>query len=544
MYLLLVPFQQLSQVTLLQPPDTEEASYWQIPPRAYDDLNLSQVVRKVAGDRLGAQEFDRVLRRLPLDPEVSRYRAAILADLNANPQLVEALKDEVHACRELTSARYSYSEDLLETVGRLTELELFVERIRGFQAVLGRWRDNLTSPGLRSFEEALTEAAESETFLVLEKELPKLRKGLRNRRSLTVGINLDDKMRPMAATLLSVNEHPFGEQTSLQRVLSRFTPEGARQPLHTNELPESLRRSDGSSPALSPLFQDLEQLLRSIVRPVAKGLRQYSYVQTSLISNIAEELSLLLGVVELCGELHSRGLPTTPAELSQPRQPHPEVAIRGLYALSLPDSAEAGNIVRNDFVAEAGDALLILTGPNSGGKTTFLRALAQAQFLAQHGFPVPAEEARIPTVSGILSLFAAGDAPEVSLEGRLAQELRQLSTMIAEAPPGALYLFNEAFSSTGTDDALEIAETVIRGIVDSGGRVLFATHLHALAGKREELSQEFGGSEVVNLVARTDGEVPTFRIERGEPEGKSYAARLVKEYGLDHDTILRRLRGE
>lgn len=537
-------FQQLTQVSLLQPSETEEASYRQIPSRAYDDLNLSQIVRKVAGDRLGAQEFDRVLRRLPLDPEVSRYRAAIISDLRTHPALAEALNGEVHACRELSSARYSYSEDLLETVGRLTELELFVERIRGFQDVLGRRRDRLQSTGLRRFEEALRAAAESQTFRILEKELPKLRKGLRNRRSLTVGINLDDKMRPMAATLLSVNEHPFGEQTSLQRVLSRFTPEGARQPLHTNDLPDSLRRTDGSAPALSPLFRDLEQLLRSIVRPVAKGLRQYSYIQTSLISTIAEELSLLLGVVDLCREQEARGLPTVAAELREPDRPHPYTLIRGLYALSLPDSTDSARIVRNDFVAEAGDALLILTGPNSGGKTTYLRAVAQAQFLAQHGFPVPAEEARIPLVPGVLSLFAAGDAQEVSLEGRLAQELRQLSDMIAEAPPGALYLFNEAFSSTGTDDALEIAETVIRGIVDSGGRVLFATHLHALAGKREELSEEFGDCEVVNLVARTDGEAPTFRIERGRPEGKSYAARLVKEYGLDYDAILNRLREE
>lgn len=216
--------------------------------------------------------------------------------------------------------------------------------------------------------------------------------------------------------------------------------------------------------------------------------------------------------------------------------------IRGLYALTLPESAGETGVVRNDFVAEAGDALLILTGPNSGGKTTYLRAVAQAQFLAQHGFPVPAEKARLCLVPGILSLFATGDGQEITLEGRLAQELRQLSQMISEAPEGALYLFNEAFSSTGTDDALEIAETVIRGIIDSGGRVLFATHLHALAGKRQELSREFGESEVVNLVARTDGETPTFRIERGEPEGKSYAARLVKEYGLDHDSILKRLR--
>jgi DNA mismatch repair ATPase MutS len=289
------------------------------------------------------------------------------------------------------------------------------------------------------------------------------------------------------------------------------------------------------------LFRDLEQLLRSIVRPVAKGLRQYSYLQTTLIAELAEELSLFLGVASLCDSLESQGFPTAPPELLLAKAPHPPATLRGLYALSLPDAAGVQEVVRNDYLLEKGDALLILTGPNSGGKTTYLRAVAQAQFLAQHGFPVPAEEAVLPVVPGILSLFAAGDLPQATAEGRLAQELRQLSDMVGEAPAGGLYFFNEAFSSTGTDDALEIAETVIRGIVDSGGRVLFATHLHALAGKRDELSQEFGAAEVVNLVARTDGELPTFRIARGEPEGKSYAARLVKEYGLDHDSLLKRL---
>lgn len=516
----------------------------QLSDRVYEDLNLGHLGRAVSGGRYGGDRFDRILRRLPVDLEVSRYRAAIVADLRNNPELRGALEKEVEACAELASARYSYSEDLLETVGRLTELELFVERVRGFGEILGDWRDRLHAPGLRRFEGALREARENRTFRTLEKELPRLRKGLRNRRSLTVGINLDDKMRPRAATLLSVNDQPFSEQTSLQRVLSRFTPEGAAQPLHTNELPESLRRSDGSSPALSPLFQDLEQLLRSIVRPVAKGLRQYSYVQTRMIADIAAELSLYLGVVDLFDRLQERGFPTSAAELREYRGSHAATQVSDLYALFLPEMADPEEVVRNEYRAEEGEALLILTGPNSGGKTTYLRAVAQAQFLAQHGFPVPGSSAEISMVPGMLSLFAAGDSEQITAEGRLAQELRQLSEMIGRAPEGSLFLFNEAFSSTGTDDALEIAETVIRGIVDAGGRVLFATHLHALAGKREELSREFGEAEVVNLVALTEEGTPTFRVERGEPEGRSYAGRLVKEYGLDYETIRRRLRRE
>lgn len=539
-----MPFEELARISLLQPEATQENAFVRISDRVYDDLNLAHVAEAVSGERYGRDHFDRILRRMPVDLKVSRYRSEVIADLRANPELVRELEREVEACAELLTARYSYSEDLLETVGRLTELELFVDRVRSFGEVLERWREQLSSAALLRFEDALKSARENALFVTLQKELPKLRKGLRNRRSLTVGINLDDKMRPQAATLLSVNEHAFSETTSLQRVLSRFTPEGAAQPLHTNELPESLRRSDGSSPALSPLFQDLEQLLRSIVRPVAKGLRRYSYVQTRMIADIGAELSLYLGIVALFDRLEQRGFPVCAPSLQEFHQAHPPTQVTELYALFLPELAKPAEVVRNDYEVNEGEALLILTGPNSGGKTTYLRAVAQTQFLAQHGFPVPGRDAKVSVVPGILSLFAAGDGEEITAEGRLAQELRQLSEMIGEAPEGALFLFNEAFSSTGTDDALEIAETVIRGIVDAGGRVLFATHLHALAGKWEELSREFGEAEVVNLVARTEGGAPTFRVERGEPEGRSYAGRLVTQFGLDYETIRNRLRRE
>lgn len=541
---MVVSLSALSQVSLLQPPGTGEQAYWTLPDRASEDLNLFQISRGIARERQEEERVARVLRRLPVDPAVSEYRQAILRDITRLPGLREELAGEVDSTRKMVGARYSYSEDLLETVGRLTELELFVERVRGLGDTLGRRREELSSQGLIALADALSAAREDESFRTMERELPGLRKGLRNRRSLTVGINLDDRMRPAAATLLSINDKPFGEATPLQRVLSRFTPEGAAQPLHTNDLPESLRRSDGSAPALSPLFQDLEQLLRSIVRPVAKGLRKYSYLQTEGIGEIASELSVYLGVIAMRDRLEALGLPLCEAELLPADRAHSACRIEGLYALGLSHNSGSLGVVTNDYHLEDGEALIILTGPNSGGKTTFLRAVAQAQFLAQHGFPVPARAARIAPVPGVLSLFASAEDEGGTMEGRLAQELRQLKEMVTRAPAGALYFFNEAFSSTGTDDAVEIAETVLRAIIDSGGRVLFATHLHALASRREELARELSGARVVSLVARSGEEGPNYAIERGAPEGRSYAERLVREHGLDYDSLLRQLKGQ
>ncbi|MFP4330683.1 MAG: MutS-related protein [Spirochaetaceae bacterium] len=534
----------LSRVSLLEPEGHSDASYWNLPEQVCEDLNLEEITRAVTSEGSPFDRVARVLGRLPVDPGVSRYRQEILKDLREVPGLREAMAAEVSGSRELLGARYSYSEDLLETVGRLTELELFLEGIRGFADALGSRREQLTSRGLRRFDEALQEATADATFRAMEEELPGLRKGLRNRRSLTVGINLDDKMRPQAATLLSVNEKPFDQATSLQRLLSLFTPEGAATPLHTNDLPESLRRSDGSAPALSPLFRDLEELLRSIVRPVARALRSYAYVQTETLGEIASELSVYLGVLSMADALEEQGLWSCEAELLDAEEPHPSCDLTGVFALSLTGSAGAHAVVANDFQLNSGEALVILTGPNSGGKTTYLRAVAQAQFLGQHGFPVPARRARLTPVPGMLSLFTSAEGEGGTMEGRLAQELRRLSQMVSRAPRGSLYFFNEAFSSTGTDDAVEIAETVLKAIIDSGGRVLFATHLHALAGKRDEIARDLPGAEVVNLVAQSGEEGPTYSIERGEPEGRSYAARLVREYGLDYQTLRNRLEGQ
>jgi len=557
-------FDALSAVRLLEPPgsvstgsdhdrgttirELSEAT------RSALDLDrlIDAIIRRAVGrgHREGERSgrLHRILHSLPADPRIIAYRAAVIADLRHSPDLAAALEREVTALQRSGGALYAYEDELLEAIDRLSELETFVDRVTGLRTALMRYREALESDGLRSLLDALDRTVADERFSAMATELPRLRKGLGGRRSVTLGINLDDRLRPQSATLLAVHNHEFRKPSSLQRLLGTILSSDGGHPLHTNDIPESLRSSSGSSAPLMPLFQDLRQILRSIARPVARALQTYSAVHTNTLSRIADELALVLGVVSFAEALETQGYPMEAPEIDVPEidATHGAAdparfrgAFEGLYPPLI--AVNGADAVANDFSLDEADGLVILTGPNSGGKTTFVRALAQAVFLAQQGFPVPARRASLAIVPALHSLFAASDEPaEPGATGRLERELRDLSGILESDPPGGVFVFNEAFSSTGSDDAIDIAKTVIRGLVARGATVIFVTHLHSLAHHADEIQAALEGHRVVNLVAEAQEGVPTFRILRAKPEGKSHAVRLVKQYGLDYESIIAR----
>lgn len=551
-----MPFEALEAVSLLEPPDTNHrkstdpggdvSGFREVPAATRTALDLDRLIdaiseRAVGGggrERERVGRLNRILRTLPTDPRVIEYRAAVIDDLRRLPGLAVELRHRVEYIERSSGILYAYEDELLESIDRLSELESFVDNVIGLRRSLADHRDAIRATALRFLLEGLDTVTADDGFRAMTTELPRLRKGLGGRRSVTLGINLDDRLRPQSATLLAVNDREFRNPSSLQRLIATILPSEGGRPLHTNDIPESLRNASGSSTPLMPLFRDLQQILRSIARPVARALREYAGVPAGTLARIADELSLYLGVLAYTETLEKRGYPVT--------APRIEVT-SGRFGAELEEAypplivLAGSEPVANDLSIESSDGLVILTGPNSGGKTTFVRTLAQIVFLAQHGFPVPARRASLTMVPAIHSLFAGADEPaEPGATGRLERELRELSALLDSGQPEGLYIFNEAFSSTGSDDAIDIAKTVIRGLVARGATVIFVTHLHSLAHHADEIQATLEGHRVVNLVAEAQEGVPTFRILRAKPEGKSHAVRLVKQYGLDYESIIAR----
>ncbi len=223
-------------------------------------------------------------------------------------------------------------------------------------------------------------------------------------------------------------------------------------------------------------------------------------------------------------------------------------------AVSLPSIAEAGGELRfealfNPLLLVAGiqpvptdvrarpGALVVVTGPNSGGKTRLLQALATAQVLAQAGLFVPARAATVPRATGLFaSLFeeASADQPE----GHLGMELLRIRRLFDELGPGALVVIDELCSGTNPSEGEEIARMVLSLLPELGVRSFVTTHLllfaAGLAAEASAMPLEF---LQVELDAR---EQPTYRFVPGVAR-TSLAHRTAARLGVTRDELLARI---
>jgi DNA mismatch repair ATPase MutS len=130
-------------------------------------------------------------------------------------------------------------------------------------------------------------------------------------------------------------------------------------------------------------------------------------------------------------------------------------------------------------------------------------------------------------------------------QGRLAEEAARLRGLFERATGQSLVLLNETFSSTAPGEALYLAQDVLCGLRVIGVRALYATHLIELAERVSEIENAVAGSSAVfSLIATVhqngDGQTArTFRIERGQPFGRSYAQEVARQHGISLEQILK-----
>ncbi|MDX6271177.1 MAG: mismatch repair protein MutS [Acidobacteriota bacterium] len=188
--------------------------------------------------------------------------------------------------------------------------------------------------------------------------------------------------------------------------------------------------------------------------------------------------------------------------------------------------------VPNDlYMNNSTDRLLIVTGPNMGGKSTILRQVALIALLAQVGSFVPAERARLPLFDRIWTRVGASD--DLS-RGRstFMVEMTETAAILHNATPRSLILLDEIGRGTSTFDGLSIAWAVAEHLHDSpehAAKTLFATHYHELT----ELAERLPGAQNYRIrVAEREGEVIfLYKLERGRAS-KSYGIEVARLAGL------------
>ena len=301
------------------------------------------------------------------------------------------------------------------------------------------------------------------------------------------------------------------------------------------------RQADGRAPdfAFEPLgrmTQLEEQILERVAllnQPLFADLERFCREHGDFADPIAErldrELHFYLSYLEFSSSL--RGLSFSLPEVTDKKA----VRIEGGFDLALAASFGPDNLpVRNDFRLSGEERMAVVTGPNQGGKTTFVRMVGQISYLARLGLPVPAARAELFLGDAIFTHFERQESI-TGPGGKLHDDLVRIHSILERATERSIVILNEIFTSTTVEDADRLSRAVATKILGRDMLCLWVTFLEDLASLNAQTTS------IVAEVSPDDPAVRTYRLERRPPDGLAHAIAIARKYGLTRERLNERL---
>jgi hypothetical protein len=256
-------------------------------------------------------------------------------------------------------------------------------------------------------------------------------------------------------------------------------------------------------------FQALAALRNQAVALAANALGVAANHVSDFFCMLRAELAFYVGCLNLHGQLTRKGNATCMPVPAPPQERR--LTFRGLYDAALALTME-GPVVGNDANADT-RSLFIITGPNGGGKSTFLRGIGLAQLMMQCGMFVAAQSFRGSLCDGLFTHFKREE--DAGMEsGKFDEELCRMSEIADHVKPDSVVLFNESFAATNEREGSEVARQIVSALTEKRVRVFYVTHMY-------ELARHFHESRMANVlllraVRKADGTL-TFRLIEGAP---------------------------
>ena len=470
------------------------------------DLELTTLRSAMAdGDRFLFDVSGRVLLAWLTDPEAIRYRQRVLADCLAQPEVIRAMYAVAVAAlqdRRNFFGGYggSYQSPASNLSGAVSHLEAYVPRLRQLRKLADDHGATFGSDGMRALCATLQRELSDEYFD-------------------EVGLHLK-QLRFHSGALISAK---LGRDNSGINLVLRAS--GDARPWWRERLGIGPRST--YSFTIAPLDEAGRQILDDLtsrgLNLVANAAAQSADHIKSYFIMLRAELGFYVGCLNLADRLAAKGVPMSVPEPQSMSPPALSCSDVRDPCLALQSDAP---VVGNDVEA-GGRSLVIITGANSGGKSTFLRSVGLAQLMMQSGLFVTAQSYRANVAQGIFTHFIREEDPGMS-SGRLDDELKRMSVMADRIGPHCLMLFNESFAGTNEREGSEIGYQIVRALLEARITVFFVSHRFEFA---DRFRREHAASTLFLRAEREPDGSRSYRLAVKEPLPTSFGEDLYYRLG-------------
>ncbi len=487
-------------------------------PPFFADLNLDQAVAAIIA---GRDEYNLApFFHLPLhDVDTVVYRQQVFTDLENDrvANAVGAFADEMRRTRNYLKLAQTQHYGPEKKRWFLDAAGTYRHAVFTLTAALEQFE--LDSPGMQALRAYLTGYTRSEPFQQLATDIDTVLDGLDRVRYT---------LRIKGGHVTVSGYHEEADYTiAVEDTFARFRDHSGESHLMKVSDPGSMDHVEAR------IAQLLARLAPAPFRALEDFCSHHAGFIDDRVARFDREAQFYLAYLEHQSRLTRNGLAFCYPTVSATSR---ETTVEGAVDLALAGKliAERAAVVANDFRLERLERILVVTGPNQGGKTTFARMFGQLHYLAALGLPVPARSANLFLPDRIFAHFERQE-DIATLRGKLDDELVRMREMLDHASSDSVFVINEIFASTTLADAITLGERTLQQIIDRDCLAVCVTFVDELASL---------GAATVSMVATVEPDDPakrTFKIVRKPADGRAYAWALADKYGISYQRLKARL---
>ncbi|MFC5862244.1 hypothetical protein ACFPT7_08060 [Acidicapsa dinghuensis] len=489
-------------------------------PAFFGDLNLDQFVSKITSD---FQEYDLATfyySQLP-DLDSILYRQEVVRDLENQSVLasIKSFAGQMRLMRQrLEQGKKAFYKYAIQK-GFLTAVDIYCSAVE--RLALDICARALESTGMRAFRGYLANYVSSPHFRGLVNEISNLKTSLAK-------IQYCLLLRGDAVTV-RIPEDESDYSIAVEDTFEKFR----REPDQRYRV--TVREIDPVNHIQAQVLEGIAKFDPGTFDALDAFCSSRVDFIDSTISRFDREIQFYLAFLNYVGKLRGAGLKFTLPTLSTTSK---EVNAQETFDLVLAGKLldEKAAVVCNDFSLSGAERILVVSGPNHGGKTTFARTFGQLHYLAVLGLPVPGRNVQLFKFDQLFTHFEREEDIS-SLRGKLQDDLLRIHEILLHATSQSIVIMNEIFSSTTLQDAIFLGKKVVDQLSTLDVLCVCVTFLDELASFDEKTVSFVSTVDPINPAVRT------FKLERKSADGLAYALAIAEKHRVTYDLLMERIKG-